>query len=154
MAGMREILAVALMATLGCEVADFEVQRSGSTTIPRGPTGEDLEMMRLDDMELVLAESLLIAITGGTAGLWLAHFVTQQDITSGLILLYLLPVALAGGGAFAAGAGLLAGVLPAIGAMRLNVARHGRCGRRVASGLRVLPISVALPVVRARCRAR
>ena len=71
---------------------------------------------------LVLAESLLIAITGGAAGLWLAHFVTQQDITSGLILLYLPPVALAGGGAFAAGAGLLAGVLPAIGAMRLNVA--------------------------------
>ena len=71
---------------------------------------------------LVLAESLLIAITGGAAGLWLAHFVTQQDITSGLILLYLPPVALAGGGAFAAGTGLLAGVLPAIGAMRLNVA--------------------------------
>jgi hypothetical protein len=56
MACTREILAVALMATLGCEVADFEVQRSGSATIPRGHVGEDLEVMRLDDMEIVLAE--------------------------------------------------------------------------------------------------
>jgi hypothetical protein len=53
---MREILAVALMATLGCEVADFEVERSGSATIPRAHGGEDLQMMRLDDMELVLTE--------------------------------------------------------------------------------------------------
>jgi putative ABC transport system permease protein len=71
---------------------------------------------------LVLAESLLIAAIGGALGLWLAHAVTQQDITSGLILLYLPPVALAGGAAFAIGTGMLAGLLPAIGAMRLNVA--------------------------------
>jgi putative ABC transport system permease protein len=71
---------------------------------------------------LVLAESLLIAAIGGGLGLWLAHAVTQQDITSGLILLYLPPVALAGGAAFAIGTGMLAGLLPAIGAMRLNVA--------------------------------
>jgi putative ABC transport system permease protein len=71
---------------------------------------------------LVLAESLLIAAIGGALGLWLAHGVTQQDITSGLILLYLPPIALAGGAAFAIGTGVLAGLLPAIGAMRLNVA--------------------------------
>jgi putative ABC transport system permease protein len=71
---------------------------------------------------LVLAESLLIAAIGGGLGLWLAHAVTQQDITSGLILLYLPPVALVGGAAFAIGTGMLAGLLPAIGAMRLNVA--------------------------------
>jgi putative ABC transport system permease protein len=71
---------------------------------------------------LVLAESLLIAAIGGGLGLWLAHAVTQQDITSGLILLYLPPVALAGGAAFAIGTGMLAGLLPAIGAMRLDVA--------------------------------
>jgi ABC-type antimicrobial peptide transport system permease subunit len=39
-----------------------------------------------------------------------------------LILLYLPPVALAGGAAFAIGTGVLAGLLPAVGAMRLNVA--------------------------------
>ena len=33
---------------------------------------------------LVLAESLLIAAVGGAIGLWLAHGVTQQDITQGL----------------------------------------------------------------------
>ena len=71
---------------------------------------------------LVLAESLLIAAIGGALGLWLAHGVTQQDITSGLILLYLPPIALVGGAAFAVGTGVLAGLLPAIGAMRLNVA--------------------------------
>ena len=71
---------------------------------------------------LVLAESLLIAAIGGGLGLWLAHGVTQQDITSGLILLYLPPIALVGGAAFAVGTGVLAGLLPAIGAMRLNVA--------------------------------
>jgi putative ABC transport system permease protein len=71
---------------------------------------------------LVLAESLLIAAIGGGLGLWLAHAVTQQDITSGLILLYLPPVALVGGVTFAIGTGVLAGLLPAIGAMRLNVA--------------------------------
>jgi putative ABC transport system permease protein len=71
---------------------------------------------------LVLAESLLIAAIGGGLGLWLAHAVTQQDITSGLILLYLPPVALVGGAAFAIGTGMLAGLLPAIGAMRLDVA--------------------------------
>jgi len=71
---------------------------------------------------LVLAESLVIAAFGGAVGLWLAHALTKQDITSGLILLYLPPTALAGGAAFALGTGLLAGVLPAVGAMRLNVA--------------------------------
>jgi ABC-type antimicrobial peptide transport system permease subunit len=39
-----------------------------------------------------------------------------------LILLYLPPVALLGGVAFAIGTGVLAGLLPAVGAMRLNVA--------------------------------
>ena len=56
MAGKREFLAVALMATLGCEVADFDVERNGTATIPRGITGEDLQLMRLDDMEIVLTE--------------------------------------------------------------------------------------------------
>ena len=73
-------------------------------------------------LALVLAESLLIAAVGGALGLWLAHGLTQQDITSGLLLLYLPPIALAGGALFAIGTGVLAGLLPAVGAMRLNVA--------------------------------
>ncbi len=71
---------------------------------------------------LVLAESLLIAVVGGVIGLWLARTVTQQDITSGLLLLYLPVSGIVIGTAIALATGMLAGLLPAVGAMRLNVA--------------------------------
>jgi putative ABC transport system permease protein len=70
---------------------------------------------------LVLAESVGIAVLGGAIGLWLAHGVTTQDITQGLLLLYLPASALASGLALAVATGLLAGLLPALGAMRLSV---------------------------------
>jgi putative ABC transport system permease protein len=69
----------------------------------------------------VLAESLLIAAVGGAVGLWLAHTVTKADITRGLILLYLPASALVAGVGFALGTGILAGLIPAVGAMRLSV---------------------------------
>jgi putative ABC transport system permease protein len=72
-------------------------------------------------LTLVLAESLLIAAVGGALGLWLARTLTSQDLTQGLLLLYLPASALAAGGALALTAGLLAGLIPAIGAMRLTV---------------------------------
>ena len=71
---------------------------------------------------LVLTESMLIAAVGGLLGLWLAHAIIQLDLTQGLILLYLPKSGFAAGVAIALVAGLLAGMLPAIGAMRLNVA--------------------------------
>ena len=71
---------------------------------------------------LVLAESLLIAVVGGVVGLWLARMLTQQDITSGLLLLYLPLSGIALGTGIALATGMLAGLLPAVGAMRLNVA--------------------------------
>jgi putative ABC transport system permease protein len=70
---------------------------------------------------LVLAESLLIAAVGGGLGLWLASGLVEQDITQGLILLYLPLSALAIGAVIALMTGMLAGLLPAIGAMRLSV---------------------------------
>jgi putative ABC transport system permease protein len=70
---------------------------------------------------LVLAESMLIALVGGAVGLWLAHGITTQDITQGLLLLYLPTTALVLGVCFAVGTGALAGLLPALGAMRLSV---------------------------------
>jgi len=70
---------------------------------------------------LVLAESLLIAAVGGGLGLWLARAVVAQDLTRGLLLIYLPGSALAAGAALALATGLLAGLLPALGAMRLNV---------------------------------
>jgi putative ABC transport system permease protein len=70
---------------------------------------------------LVLAESVLIAGVGGAIGLWLARGMTAHDITGGLLPMYLSREALASGVAVALGTGLLAGLLPAITAMRLSV---------------------------------
>ncbi len=70
---------------------------------------------------LVLAESTLIALIGGALGLGLASGVVEQDITQGLIPLYLPPGSMAAGATVALGTGLLAGVLPAVSAMRLSV---------------------------------
>jgi ABC-type antimicrobial peptide transport system permease subunit len=54
--------------------------------------------------------------------LWLARVITEQDLTSGLILLYLPLSALVVGLAIAVVTGLMAGLIPAVNAMRLNVA--------------------------------
>jgi putative ABC transport system permease protein len=72
-------------------------------------------------LTLVLAESLLIALIGGSLGLVLARVIVAQDITAGLLLLYLPTPALAIGGIIALITGALAGLLPALGAMRLSV---------------------------------
>ncbi len=71
---------------------------------------------------LVLAESLFIASLGGALGLWLARMIVEQDITNGLILLYLPISALVLGIAIALMTGVMAGLIPAVNAMRLNVA--------------------------------
>jgi putative ABC transport system permease protein len=72
-------------------------------------------------LSLVLAESLLIAALGGGIGLWLARGVVSQDLTRGLFIMYLSGPALAGGVFLILATGLLAGLLPALGAMRLHV---------------------------------
>ncbi len=72
-------------------------------------------------LTIVLAESLLIAAIGGAIGLWLASLLVDLDPTSGLLLLYLPPIAFVLGAVIALVTGMLAGLLPAITAMRLNV---------------------------------
>jgi putative ABC transport system permease protein len=72
-------------------------------------------------LALVLAESLLIAAIGGALGLWLASIVADQDITSGILPTYLSGLSIAAGGAVTLFTGLLAGALPALSAMRLQV---------------------------------
>jgi putative ABC transport system permease protein len=70
---------------------------------------------------LVLAESLLIAAVGGGLGLLAGHWVAGQDITKGLILMYLPPAALVAGAGAVLATGLLSGLLPAVSAMRLSI---------------------------------
>lgn len=70
---------------------------------------------------LVLAEAVLIALTGGLAGLALAGAVVRQDITRGLLMLYLPGRDVAAGVALAAAIGLVTGLLPALSANRLTV---------------------------------
>jgi putative ABC transport system permease protein len=72
-------------------------------------------------LSLVLAESVLIAVLGGGIGLWLARGMMSRDLTNGLFIMYLSGSALAGGVLLILATGLLAGLLPALGAMRLHV---------------------------------
>ena len=71
---------------------------------------------------LVLSESMLIALVGGLLGIGLAKLLIKQDLTQGLILLYLPPAAITAGVVIALVTGLVAGLIPAFNAMRLNVA--------------------------------
>jgi putative ABC transport system permease protein len=73
-------------------------------------------------LALVLAESVLIAAIGGVIGLWLSRIVAERDITSGILPTYLSGAALAAGVLVALATGVLAGFLPAVSAMRLQVA--------------------------------
>jgi putative ABC transport system permease protein len=70
---------------------------------------------------LVLAESLIIAALGGGIGLWLARGLAARDITRGILPLYLPGEALAAGVVVALATGALAGILPGLAAMRLQV---------------------------------
>ncbi|MBI2816381.1 MAG: FtsX-like permease family protein [Acidobacteria bacterium] len=72
---------------------------------------------------LVLMESLVIAALGGGAGLLLAKlFTLRGDPTGGLLpFFYLPPQAIISGLALALGIGAIAGITPAISAMRLRV---------------------------------
>ena len=75
-------------------------------------------------LALVLAESCLLAGLGGTIGLCLAYWlISRGDPTGGLLPMFHLPTyeILLGGG-FVLALGLVAGALPAIQAMRLQIA--------------------------------
>jgi putative ABC transport system permease protein len=72
---------------------------------------------------LILAETLIVAAVGGGLGVGLAKlFTLRGDPTGGLLpFFYLAPQAMASGVGLALAVGLLAGVLPAVSAMRLRV---------------------------------
>ena len=71
---------------------------------------------------MVLAESIFVAMIGGVTGLLLCRQLVTLDLTQGQIMLYIPLAALAAGGVMAIVTGAVAGLIPALNAMRLNVA--------------------------------
>jgi putative ABC transport system permease protein len=74
-------------------------------------------------LTLVLAESLFVALTGGLLGLALAWLIVQQgDPTNGMLSIFVLPTRdLVIGIALMILMGVLAGLMPALAAMRLRI---------------------------------
>jgi putative ABC transport system permease protein len=74
-------------------------------------------------LALVLAESVLLAVVGGSAGLFLAWLIVQGgDPTGGMLPVFFLPTRdLVLGGVLMILLGIGAGLPPALGAMRLRI---------------------------------
>ncbi len=73
---------------------------------------------------VVLSESILIMLIGGLLGLgagWLVVQVLTAELGAFLPGIFLSPAAIAGGVAIMVGAGVLAGIFPAVKAMRLSI---------------------------------
>ena len=72
---------------------------------------------------LVMAESVTLAAVGGAIGLALAKlFTLSGDPTGGMLSYFYLPTdSIATGFALALAAGAAAGIIPAVGAMRLKI---------------------------------
>ena len=73
---------------------------------------------------IVLSESILIMLMGGLLGLGLGWLIVQglaKQMGAFLPGVYLSPAAIAGGVAMMIGAGILAGIFPALKAMRLSI---------------------------------
>ncbi len=73
-------------------------------------------------LAMVLVESVAVALLGGALGLGLCSLLVKRDLTQGLVLLYIPVAALVVGSVVAMATGALAGLIPALNAMRLNVA--------------------------------
>jgi putative ABC transport system permease protein len=119
-----------LMLSIGAVVVFTLLLVTGNTmaTAVRERTGElaVLKTVGFTDgfvLGLVLVEAALLAVLGGALGVGLAKlFTLRGDPTGGLLPVFYLPGwALAAGVALAVVVGLLAGLLPAVTAMRLQV---------------------------------
>ena len=119
-----------LMLAIGAVVVFTLLLVTGNTmaTAVRERTGElaVLKTVGFGDgfvLVLVLVESALLAAVGGTLGVVLAKlFTLRGDPTNGMLPVFYMPAwSLAAGAALAIVVGILAGLLPAWGAMRLQV---------------------------------
>jgi putative ABC transport system permease protein len=119
-----------LMVAIGSVVFFTLLLVTGNTmaTSVRERTGElaILKTVGFTDgsvLALVLVESVLVAAIGGALGIGLAKaFTLGGDPTKGMLAsFYLPPAGIAAGAALSLSVGLIAGFLPALGAMRLQV---------------------------------
>ena len=87
-----------------------------------GVVYDGLDFATVPYHQLVFAEAMFITVLGGGAGLLVAWlFVLQGDPTGALPQFVLRPSDLAIGVGLTFGMGILAGAMPAIGAMRLRI---------------------------------
>jgi putative ABC transport system permease protein len=112
------VVFLTLLLVTGNTMAIAVRERSGELAVLKTVGFTDRRVLRL-----ILAEALLIAGQGGLIGLALA-LVAIPALTKALPMLgvlYVSPMTFAGGFALAIAVGAAAGLLPAIGAMRLKV---------------------------------
>jgi putative ABC transport system permease protein len=106
-----------LLLVTGNTMAIAVRERTGELAVLKAVGFSDAFVLRL-----VLSESLLVALVGGTLGLGLAKYlISERDLTQGLILLYLPGTSLGAGLLAALLVGFAAGIVPALSAMRLTV---------------------------------
>ncbi len=107
-----------LLLVTGNTMAIAVRERSGELAVLKTVGFSDLRVLRL-----ILAEAILIAGQGGLIGLALAKFVIPalSRALPMLGVLYVSPLTFVAGFALALAVGAAAGLLPAIGAMRLRV---------------------------------
>jgi putative ABC transport system permease protein len=118
MGAIGTVVFFTLLLVTGNTMAISVRERTGELAVLKTVGFGDLSVLLL-----VLAESLLLAFLGGALGIGLAKaFTLAGDPTNGMLVsFYLPPWGIAAGAALALAVGLLAGALPAVSAMRLQV---------------------------------
>jgi len=107
-----------LLLVTGNTMATSVRERTGELAILKTVGFTDTSVLAL-----VLIESVLVAAIGGALGIGLAKiFTLGGDPTKGMLAsFYLPPAGIAAGAGLSLSVGLIAGLLPALGAMRLQV---------------------------------
>ena len=107
-----------LLLVTGNSMATAIRERTGELAVMKTIGFSDISVLLL-----VMAESLVVASVGGGVGLVLAKlFTLGGDPTGGMLpYFYLSGTALASGFGLALAAGAVAGIVPAVGAMRLRI---------------------------------
>jgi putative ABC transport system permease protein len=118
MVAIGSVVFFTLLLVTGNTMATSVRERTGELAILKTVGFTDASVLAL-----VLIESVLVAAIGGALGIGLAKaFTLGGDPTKGMLAsFYLPPAGIAAGAALSLSVGLIAGLLPALGAMRLQV---------------------------------